>query len=135
MPILCDTGAAELLRRRDPEAEKLALRFYPPVICVHVVGEFLYGQVLAQVSSSSLLEVREYLESFEVISPDIVTASIYARIRSQLKRRGITLPDPDYWIAAHAIQRKMPLASTDTDFGHIPEVRCFLLTPRKHSSG
>jgi len=131
VPILFDTGATELLRRRDRRAEKLALQYYPPVLCTHVIGEFLYGQVLAEVKSNAMLEAMEFLESFHIHSPDSGTASIYARIRAELKREGITLPDPDYWIGAHAIQASLPLASTDRDFERIPEVQLFYLPPLK----
>lgn len=130
MPILFDTGALELLRRRHRRAEKLALDFFPPVVCSAVAGEFLYGQLLAEVSPTSLLEVQGFLDSFEICPPDGATAAIYARIRAQLKRSGIVLPDPDFWIAAHAIQQNIPLASTDTDFERFDEVRLFLLPPK-----
>ena len=127
MPILFDTGALELLRRRNRRAEKLALDHFPPVVCSSVIGEFLYGQVLAEVSPGSLLEVQGFLDSFELHRPDMATAAIYARCRAQLKRRGIVLPDPDFWIGAHAIQQNIPLASTDTDFEWFDELRLFLL--------
>jgi predicted nucleic acid-binding protein len=128
VPILFDTGALELLRRRHRHAEKLAIDFFPPVICTAVLGEFLYGQLLAEVSSRSLLDVQEFLGAFEIERPDSSTALIYARLRSDQKRRGIVLPDPDFWIAAHAVQANWPLASTDTDFRNFDEVRLFLLS-------
>ena len=129
MPILFDTGALELLRRRHRRAEKLALDFFPPVLCPAVVGEFLYGQLLAEVSPGSLLEVQVLLESFELRRPDSTTALIYARWRSRLKRTGVVLPDPDFWIAAQAMQQSIPLASTDRDFEWFDELRLFLLRP------
>jgi predicted nucleic acid-binding protein len=128
VPILFDTGALELLRRRHPRAEKLAIDLFPPVICTAVAGEFLFGQLWAEVSSRSLLDVQEFLAAFEVHHPDSATALIYARLRSDQKRRGVVLPDPDFWIAAHAIQMNWPLASTDTDFRHFDGLRLFLLS-------
>ena len=56
MPVLLDTGAVELLRRRHRQVETLAIRPYPPMVCRHVAGEFLYGQLLAQASPGALLE-------------------------------------------------------------------------------
>ena len=84
MPILVDTGAVELLRRRDRRAESLVLRHYPPVICTHVVGEFLFGQAHAKVSATAFQEAREFLDSFEILHPDADTAAIYGRLRAQL---------------------------------------------------
>lgn len=122
MAILVDTGALELLRRRTKNVEQLALRFFPPVICSHVAAEFLYGQVSAGVSSSALLQAQEFLESFDLLVPGLSTAAIYARLRSTLRATGRTLPDPDYWIAAHAIEEGMPVVSTDEHFKLIPEL-------------
>lgn len=130
MPILVDTGAAELLRRRDRRAETLVLRHYPPVICTHVVGEFLFGQALAKVSAATFQEARAFLNSFEILNPGAETAAIYGRLRAQLQAGGIQLPDPDYWIAAHALETSFPLLSTDRDFQHIPDLALHYLAAR-----
>jgi len=50
----------------------------------------------------------------------MTTSLIYARIRATLRKSGITLPDPDYWIAAHALQDNLALVTTDADFKMIP---------------
>ena len=128
MAILVDTGALELLRRRDRKVESLVIRFYPPLICTHVVAEFLYGQILSNVPSSTLLRAQEFLDSFETLNPDHTTAGIYARIRASLKSEGMTLPDPDYWIAAHALEHQIPLFSTDSHFTHIPDLTLHLIS-------
>ena len=122
MAILVDTGALELLRRRSRNIETLAVRHFPPVICSHVAAEFLYGQTLAKVSTSAVLQALEFLESFEVLEPSLRTAAIYARIRADLKFAGVTIPDPDDWIAAHAIEAQLPLVTTDHHFELIPEL-------------
>lgn len=121
MPVLLDTGALELLRRRDRRVESLALRHYPPLLCPHVVGEFLYGQRHAKVSPAALAEAQTFLDSFEVLRTTAVVAALYARLRADLMAKGITLPDPDYWIAAHALTENLPLITTDRDFRHMPE--------------
>ena len=59
-------------------------------------GKFLYGQLRAGASAAALLEAREYLASFECLNPDDATSLIYARVRTSLEKRGITIPDPDY---------------------------------------
>jgi predicted nucleic acid-binding protein len=127
--ILVDTGALELLRRRSKNVEQLALRFFPPVICAHVAAEFLFGQLSANVSSSVLLQAQEFLESFDILTPSLSTAAIYARIRSGLKAAGRTLPDPDYWVAAHAIEERLAVVSTDKHFKLVPELKVYLVPP------
>ena len=127
MAILVDTGALELLRRRSRTIETLAVSHFPPVICSHVAAEFLYGQAVAKVATTAFLQAREFLESFEVLEPSIRTAAVYARIRADLKGAGLTIPDPDYWIAAHAIEERLPLATTDQHFKLIPELSLHLI--------
>ena len=82
MPILVDTGEVEHLRRRERRVEALVLRYYPPVICTHVVGEYLFGQAHAKVSAAAFQEAREFLDSFEILSPSADTAAIYGRLRA-----------------------------------------------------
>ena len=110
--------------------EALALRHYPPVICPAVAGEFLFGQAHAKVSAATFQQARNFLESFELLTPGMATAAIYGRLRAQLALEGRQLPDPDYWIAAHALENRLPLVSTDRDFEHIPDLILHYLPPR-----
>ncbi|MBI5766505.1 MAG: PIN domain-containing protein [Verrucomicrobia bacterium] len=130
MAILVDTGALELLRRRERRAETLALRHFPPVIALHSVAEFLFGLENVQASRHALQEARKFLDEFEILCPTESTAAHYAQIRAQLAAGGIRLPDPDYWIAAHAMEKRLPLLSTDRDFRHIPDLTCFFVPAR-----
>ena len=127
MASLFDTGALERLRRRERQAEGMAVRFYPPLICVHVVGEHLYGLAWAEVSAAAFLENQEFLGSFETLAPTSDTAAIYARLRAEARRDGRHFPDADFWIAAHAIEEGLPLVSTDHHFKAFPEVDLHLL--------
>ena len=127
MAILFDTGALERLRRGERDAEALAIRHYPPLICAHVAAEFLYGQLWAEVSPAAIEEARSFLRSFEILTPTFETVAIYARLRAALRRSGRTLPEPDYWVAAHAIEEAIPLVSTDGHFSAIPEVDLHLI--------
>ena len=113
--------------RRHRQVETLAVCHNPPLLCRHVIGEFHYGQLLADATSGALLEAQEFLASFDYLNPDEMTSLIYARVRAGLKKRGIALPDPDYWIAAHALQNHLRLITTDSDFEHIPDLHIHLI--------
>lgn len=118
-----------MLRRRDRRVEVLSLRYYPPLISPHVTGEFLYGQLHAGISAPALREVQAFLGSFEVLELTVATANAYAHLRSTLTAKGVTLPDPDYWIAAHASEERLPLITTDRDFRHLTELKVHYLLP------
>jgi predicted nucleic acid-binding protein len=123
--ILGDTGALELLRRRDRRVESLALRHFPPVVALHSVGEFLFGLANARITGTALRAANDFLAEFEILRPDEATARTYARLRAQLIAAGIKLPDPDYRIAAQALEAGLPLLSTDGDFRHISGLTFF----------
>ena len=127
MALLIDTGPLELLRRRDRRVEALALQHYPPVLPVPVVGEFLYGQLLAGVAPEALLRAQEFLGGFEILHPDAGTALTYARLRSQAKRAGRILPDADLWIAALALQHQTRLVTMDSHFDLLPDLAPWLI--------
>lgn len=130
MPALLDTGALELLRRRDQRVESLVLKNYPPVLCPHVTGEFIHGQLKARVSPAAVLQARTYVAAFEVLTLSTRTADIYADLCHALTAQDITLTDSVYWIAAHALEHDLPLLTTDRSFRRVPDLVVHVLQPR-----
>lgn len=130
MPALLDTGALELLRRRDLRVENLVRKHYPPVLYPHVAGEYLHCQLRAGVTPASIVQARTYVAAFEVLTPTTRTADVYAELCDRLAAREITLPDPASWIAAHALEHGLPLLTTDRSFRQVPGLQLHLLHPR-----
>jgi predicted nucleic acid-binding protein len=137
VPALLDTGALELLRRRNRRVESLALKHYPPVVCSHVVGEFLHGQLQARVSDSTMVAARVFLAPFEVLMPSARTAEHYAELRVRLAAQGAgsELPDLSCWIAAHAVEHDIPLITTDRALGQLPGIKVHLIGTKNEPVG
>lgn len=131
MPALFDTGALELLRRRSRRVETLAVKHYPPVVCSHVVDEYLYGQLQTKVPDSALLAARLYLAPFEMLIPSSHTPDLCAQLRAGLHARGVVVPDPVCWIAAHAKEHSLPVVTTDRNFRLLPGLQVHLVTVPK----
>jgi len=129
VPALVDTGALELLRRRDERMEALVLRNYPPVLCAHVAGEFIHCQLQARVSQPAVLQARTFVAAFEVLAPTARTADHYAELRTRLAVQGLALPDLSCWIAAHALEQDVPLITTDRAFRRLPGLKVHFLAP------
>lgn len=72
------------------------------------------------------MRAQEFLGGFEVLRADGGTALTYARLRSQAKRAGRILPEPDLWIAALALQHQLRLVTLDSHFDLLPEVKPWL---------
>jgi len=130
VPALLDTGALELLRRRDVRVENLVLRHYPPVLCPHVAGEYIHCQLKARVSKAAIVQARTFVAAFEVLAPTARTADVYADLCDLLAARDITLSDAAYWIAAHALEHRLLLLTTDRGFRQVPDLKLHLLHPR-----
>ena len=104
-----DAGVGEVLRQQARAA-----------IPVIVLGEFRYG--IAGSRHRSVYE--EWLESqlpyFDVLSVTDETAVTYAALRVALRRTGRPIPANDAWIAALALQHRLPLLSRDRHFDVVP---------------
>ncbi len=130
MPALLDTGALELLRRRDLRVESLVLRHYPPVLCPHVAGEYIYSLLQARVSKAAIIQARTFVAAFEELTPSARTADYYADLCEELAARDTALADVSCWIAAHALEHRLPLLSTDRGFRLVPGLQLHVLRPR-----
>lgn len=131
MPALFDTGALELLRRRNRRIESLALKLYPPVVCSHVVGEYLYAQFQAQATEGAMIAARVFLAPFEMLVETSLTPDLCAQVRARLLRDGAPASDPTCWIAAHALEHQMPVVTTDRNFRRVAGLQVHVVTVPK----
>lgn len=128
MPALFDTGALELLRRRNRRVESLALKLYPPVVCSHVVGEYLFAQFQAQTTENATIAARIFVAPFEMLAETTLTPDLFAQVRARLLLDGTPAPDPICWIAAHALEQQMPVVTTDRNFRRVAGLQVHVVT-------
>lgn len=131
MPVLLDTGALELLRRRDLRVETIVLKNYPPVLCPHVAGEYIHNQLTAGVSKVALGQARTFVAAFESLAPTTRTADHYAELRFRLLAERVALAEPCCWIAAHALEHNLPLVTTDRAFRQLPDIKTHLILQKR----
>lgn len=91
-----------------------------PVI---VLGEFRYGISASRHRVKYEQWLDAHARAFEILSVTEATALAYARIRVMLKRIGRSIPANDAWIAALALQHRLPVLTRDEHFDGIPDVR------------
>lgn len=128
MPALFDTGALELLRRRNRRVETLALKHYPPVVCSHIVAEYLYGQFHSRVPDSTMVAARLFLAPFEMLIPSGHTPDLYAELRATMAANNMGIPDTVCWIAAYALEQQLPVVTTDRSFRRVSGLQVHLVT-------
>jgi predicted nucleic acid-binding protein len=121
--VILDTNAVSALFDGDERLGaqlELAGTIHLPTV---VVGAYRYGLERSRHREKlgRLLDVL--VEKSTVLPVDLATASVYARVREELRRRGRPLPENDVWIAALARQHELPIASRDAHFDQVRGVK------------
>jgi predicted nucleic acid-binding protein len=106
-----DAGVGDVLRRQS----RAAL----PVI---VLGEFRYGIAESRHRATYEAWLESQLTHFEVLPVTDETTIAYATLRVALKRSGRPIPANDAWIAALALQHRLPVLSRDSHFDAVPDL-------------
>ena len=120
--IALDTSAAIRFLNGDTTITERVLVLPEIVLPMIVVGELLFG---AENSTRPLQNLPRYLEFIsvcEVVPLGRATATIYARTRLALKRKGRPIPMNDVWIAAQCIEHGWVLVTNDTDFDYVDKL-------------
>ncbi len=106
-----DAGVGDVLRRQPRAA-----------IPVIVLGEFRYGiaESRHRAAYQGWLDVQ--LPHFDILAVTDETTIAYAALRAALKRSGHPIPANDAWIAALALQHRLPVLSRDNHFDVVPEL-------------
>jgi tRNA(fMet)-specific endonuclease VapC len=104
-----DVGVGEVLRRQARAA-----------IPVIVLGEFRYGIAESRHRTTYDAWLQSQLPYFDVLMVTDETAIAYAALRVALKRSGRPIPANDVWIAALALQHRLPVLSRDQHFDVVP---------------
>jgi predicted nucleic acid-binding protein len=100
-----EAGIGEALRRE--------VRAAIPVI---VLGEFRYGIAESRHRAAYEAWLETHLSHFEILTITDRTAIAHAGLRVALRRLGRPIPANDAWIAALALQHRLPVLSRDEHF-------------------
>ena len=106
-----DASVGEILRR-EPRA----------AIPVIVLGEFRYAIAESRQRSAYEAWLESHLPHFDILSVTDETAVAYAELRIALRRAGRPIPANDAWIAALALQHRLPVLSRDQHFDSVPHL-------------
>lgn len=92
-------------------------------IPVIVLGEFRYGITGSRYRGKYEQWLEDHLPDFEILTVTEPTTLMYARVRVALKKLGRPIPANDAWIAALALQHRLPVLSQDEHFDAVPGLR------------
>jgi predicted nucleic acid-binding protein len=121
--VILDTNALSAFADGEPGVGALLGRQPAAAIPVIVLGEFRYGIAASRHRSRYEAWLEAQLAHFEVLPVTEDTAVAYAVLRTALKRAGHPIPANDAWIAALALQHRLPVLSRDEHFDHVPGLK------------
>ena len=116
MEVALDTNALSDFAAGSDALGDALMPFRSLVLPVTVLGEYRFG-LLGSKKRARLEEwLDELLSEVRVLETTARTSAEYARVRHQLRTAGTPIPENDVWIAAVAIEHRLPLATRDKHF-------------------
>jgi tRNA(fMet)-specific endonuclease VapC len=122
--LLLDTNAYTAFKRGEPEAIEI-LQHAPSISFDSIVfGELFSGFASGTREAQNRRELEEFCSSRRVrrLLVDNRTAEHYARISTDLRRRGRPIPTNDMWIAASTLLHDLALFTYDPHFQYIDDL-------------
>ena len=121
--MILDTNALSAFVDGEAGVGSILSRQHRAAIPVIVLGEFRYGITRSRHRQAYEDWLDSQLRHFDLLSVTPETTMPYASLRVALKRLGRPIPANDVWIAALAIEHRLPILSRDEHFDAVPEVQ------------
>ena len=115
---IADTSAIIGLLRRD-EAVEEAIRNQRFAITFVTLAELSLGVLKAARPEAAWARILDVIGNREMFHVSMMTPAIYARIYFDLEQRGVMIPINDIWIAALAIEARLPIIARDEHFSRV----------------
>jgi tRNA(fMet)-specific endonuclease VapC len=126
---LFDTDTLSQVLKRDPSPSLLvrmaALSAEEQFTTAITVGEMVFGAHKSARREHLLRQLEDRVwPSLRILPFDRTAAETYGRLRAELERAGMSLAEPDLWIAAIALTRDLTVVTGNTrHFARVPGLR------------
>ncbi|MDA0765873.1 MAG: PIN domain-containing protein [Verrucomicrobia bacterium] len=121
--MILDTNALSAFADAD---HKLLARLpsdRPWALPVVVIGEYRFGLLGSREGEARERWLQDLIRTVRVLAVTETTAGFYAAVRHELKQQRRSIPPNDSWIAALALEHRLPVLTRDAHFENIPEVQ------------
>ena len=122
-PVAIDTNVVIAFFARE---EGVVARFEAAtklVLPAVVLGELFFGALNSARPQENIDRLTRLCRRTSIAFCDLGTAEEYGKIRVELARKGQPIPDNDVWIAAVARQHSLILATRDSHFDFIDQLK------------
>lgn len=120
--MILDTNALSAFVDGDLQVGEVLRGQSRAAIPVIVLGEFRYGIAASRHRGEYEAWLDAHLPHFDILPVTDITAIAYAALRAVLERLGSPIPANDAWIAALALQHRLPVLSRDGHFDVVPNL-------------
>ena len=121
--MILDTNAVSALAEGSPAVLEALAGVERPSLPVIVLGEFRFGAAQSRHRARYESWLTRLAAASQVLPIDEETARHYATVRERLRAAGRPIPSNDAWIAALALQHRLPVLSRDQHFEVVAGVR------------
>jgi predicted nucleic acid-binding protein len=115
---IADTSAIIGLLRGDAQVEE-QVREKNFAITFITLAELNLGVLKSNKREAAWSSVRNVLRDKIMFHVSTVTPAIYARIYFDLEQHGLMIPINDIWIAALAVEARLPILARDAHFARV----------------
>ena len=121
MRILLDTNAYSAFQRGHERVVDQVRRSGEVLLPMVVVGELLHGFWNGSRYEENMRVLRLFVgkPGVRLLPVTWDTADLFGRISTSLRKKGKPIPTNDIWIAAHALEARADLLSSDPHFGNV----------------
>lgn len=116
---LIDTNIIIKLMNGDSKVVEVFDRLDNIYVSSITAGELFYGAFKSTRIKENLKLFSDFFVDYPILEIDYNTAEIYGKIKAQLVKKGINIPENDLWISSIAIQNNLILFTMDNHFTNI----------------
>ena len=120
--MILDSNAVSDWWRGQPSLVALLQESNALYLPVPVLAEIRFGILKSQHRVRMEVWFQDAVRVTSVLVADAATAESYARIRHALETKGRKIPMNDLWIAAIALQHRLPVLSRDAHFDVVDDL-------------
>lgn len=120
--MILDTNALSAFADADRDLLAKLPTDRPWVLPVIVIGEYRFGLLGSREGEERERWLQDLIATIRVLPITESTAGYYAAVRHSLKLQRRRIPPNDSWIAALALEHRLPVLTRDAHFEGIPEV-------------
>jgi len=120
--VILDTNALSAFVDGEAAVGAILRRQARACIPVITLGEFRYGFAQSRRRRAYEQWLLSELQHFDILAVTEDTAISYAVLRVALKQKGTPIPANDVWIAALALEHRLPVLSRDNHFDAVPHI-------------